>query len=66
MRPTCSACRPPCHSLQDHKPINQQLHERLREQIRTGRLKGGTRLPSVRALSTALNSERFPLSSILR
>lgn len=43
--------------------LYQQIYNQIREQIRSGSIKGGTRLPSVRALQLQLNISKTPIET---
>ena len=42
----------------DREPLGQQIQRQLRDAVRTGRLAGGERLPSTRALAEQLGVSR--------
>lgn len=48
---------------QDERPLYQQLYLQIRDQIRSGRLADGARLPSVRALQSQLNISKTPIET---
>jgi len=48
---------------QDDRPLYQQLYMQLRDQIRSGSIANGMRLPSVRALQLQLNISKTPIET---